>query len=237
MFVPDARQALVGLSAALTFGLAAAWWVGRLKVVGSVRTSYTRKIFHFGIFTAAGVLHLTGGVGAVTAYGTTLALLVVYAVARGEGDALFEALSRETDAPHRKLFVVVPLVTTALGGVVVSLFFPSTAVVGYWVTGLGDAVGEPVGERWGKRRYRVPSLAGVPAHRSLEGSAAVFAASTLAAAAALWSVGAAPGFLLLGAALLVAAGATLVEAFTHHGLDNLTLQVAASGIAAAVAGV
>jgi len=38
--------------------------------------------------------------------------------------------------------------------------------------GWGDAVGEPVGTRFGRHPYRVPSLAGVPATRTLEGSLA-----------------------------------------------------------------
>ena len=96
---------------------------------------------------------------------------------------------------------------------------------GYLVTGLGDAVAEPVGTRFGRRLYRVPAMTGVHAVRSLEGSAAVFLASALSLIAWLgfssglsfssdcWSV------------LAVALAVTVVEALSPHGWDNFTLQV------------
>jgi phytol kinase len=119
---------------------------------------------------------------------------------------------------------------TALGGVVSAVLAGPQASVGYLVAGWGDAVGEPVGSRWGRHRYRVPSLAGVPAERSWEGSLAVFLASWAAAAVALASLGASQGLVLV--ALACAAAATSVEALSNHGLDNLTVQVTASVVAA-----
>ena len=56
--------------------------------------------------------------------------------------------------------------TTAIGGVLCNLLFPRYAYIGYLVCGWGDAVGEPIGMRWGKHRYNVPSMRGVPAQRS-----------------------------------------------------------------------
>jgi phytol kinase len=104
------------------------------------------------------------------------------------------------------------------------------AFVGYLVCGWGDALGEPVGTRWGKHRYRVPSLAGVPATRSLEGSSAVFLAGAMAAFLGLALAGVAP---ITAALVALAAGLTgaVVEAFSTHGLDNLTVQVAAAAAA------
>jgi len=128
------------------------------------------------------------------------------------------------------MFVIVPLITTAIGGIATNTFFPQVAYIGYLVCGWGDAVGEPVGSRWGKHPYRVPSLSGVPAERTLEGSTAVFVVGSIAAiigmmtigepfTRALW-IGAACGF----------AGA-VVEAISNHGLDNLTTQIAAAAVA------
>ena len=90
--------------------------------------------------------------------------------------------------------------------------------------------GEPVGTRWGKHRYKVPSLFGLSATRSLEGSTAVAIAGSLAAMLAL---------MVAGFPLPVAAGTALacgllgcaVEAISHHGLDNLTIQLAGAGVA------
>jgi phytol kinase len=163
----------------------------------------------------------------VVVYGTAVALVVLHAVLRGEGHALYEALARPSDAPQRTLFVLVPLATTALGGVLANLLSPGYGYVGYLVAGWGDALGEPVGTRWGRRRYRVPTLAGVPATRSLEGSAAVLLGGFLAAAAGLLVAGVEPGAAVRAAALAAGAGA-VVEALSSHGLDNLTVQAAAA---------
>jgi phytol kinase len=79
-------------------------------------------------------------------------------------------------------------------------------------------------------RYRVPSIGGVAATRSLEGSAAVLVAGSLAAIAGLWLSGLSlPTALYIGASAGVAGAA--VEAISNHGLDNFTVQVAAAGVA------
>jgi len=232
-FVPSTDTILVVAPLALLVGMAAAAFASYLRA-RDVRTAYTRKVFHFVIFTAASVIQLVSGLGGVVVFGTVVALIVLFAVWRGEQHPFYEALARPNDAPHRALFIVVPLVTTALGGVLSNLLFPAYAWVGYLVAGWGDAVGEPVGSRWGRHRYRVPSLAGVAATRSWEGSAAVLLVGALAATL---------GGLMAGfdavTALRVGVGAAtagaLVEAVSNHGLDNLTVQVAASAAAALVA--
>ena len=193
-----------------------------------VRVAYTRKVFHFGIFSVAAGVHTAWGLPGTNAYGTAVALLVLWAVARGDGHAFYEALARESDRPRRSLFILVPLVTTAVGGLASALLAGPYASVGYLVAGWGDAVAEPVGSRWGRHPYRVPSLAGVPAERTLEGSAAVFLVGWVAAVVGLVGLGAgtgAPVVAVGGACALVGA---IVEAVSHHGTDNLTVQVAAS---------
>jgi phytol kinase len=217
------------------YALGAGAWVGRLKVVGGVRTPYTRKIFHFLIFTAAGVIQVLWGLPAVSLFGMVVTVAVLIAVRRGDGFSFYEALARETDAPHRTLFILVPLATTALGGIAGNLLFAGHAFVGYLVCGWGDAVGEPAGTRWGRHRYTVPSLAGVPATRSWEGSACVFAAGTAAAAAGLLFAGRAP-LEALPAALACGLAGAAVEAVSLHGTDNLTVQLAASAAAYLVLG-
>jgi phytol kinase len=214
----------------LLFTAAAAALVGRLRVVNGVATAYTRKLFHFVIFTAAGLLHMAGGLSLVTLFGAIVSTVVLYTVARGDRFPFYEALARTTDSPKRTMFILLPLATTAIGGLASALMFGSLAYVGYLATGWGDAVAEPVGAAFGRSRYRVPSLGGVPATRSLEGSLAVFVVGGLAAFVALVLGGAAPAT-AIGAATACAVVATGVEAFSSHGLDNLTLQVATSGTA------
>ena len=232
-FIPDARTlALVGPAAAV-YGAACAWLAGWLRCSRGVRAPYTRKIFHFTIFSMAVAVHLAFGTAGVVVYGSVLALLVLYATMRGDGYPFYEAMARPTDAPRRTLFILVPLATTALGGAIDNLLFGDFAMVGYLVAGWGDAVGEPVGTRWGRHRYRVPSLAGVPATRSIEGSAAVFLCGSIAATLVLLAWGHDPRSAIAAGFAAGAAGA-LVEAFSTHGLDNLTVQVAATAVAAAI---
>ena len=146
------------------------------------------------------------------------------------------SLISSSDAPDRTWYVVVPWFATALGGLAANFLTPGYATFGYLAVGLADAVGEPVGIRFGRHRYRVPLPAKVVATRSLEGSAAVFLASGIAGAIALRLAGAPlDGAMLEGATLLrlslFAAACTLVEAAAPHGWDNLLLQVAASATA------
>lgn len=190
---------------------------------------YTRKIFHFGIFTGAAVTHSLWGLPGTNAFGAVITCVVLVAVLRGDRDPLYRVLARETDRPRRTLFILVPLVTTALGGLGSALLTGSYATVGYLVSGWGDAVGEPVGTRWGKHTYRVPSLGGVPATRSLEGSTAVFLVGWAAATVALWTLAEPSHAVLVG--LACAAVGALTEGLSNHGLDNLTVQLAASGTA------
>ncbi len=201
------------------------WFSGRLRVKRNVNAPYTRKVFHFLIFTMAAFLQVALGLPAVVLFGSIVSLAVVYAVIRGNGYMFYEAMARPSDEPRRALFVIIPLLSTILGGVTANLFFSQYSTVGYLVAGWGDAVGEPVGTRWGKHRYNVLSFGKVKAQRSLEGSTAILIVGTLVAF---------PGLLLLGIPALTAlwvaavAGAVgaVVEAFSNHGLDNLFVQVA-----------
>jgi len=218
-----------GLVAALAWGRIAGGLRRR-----RVRVAYTRKVFHVGIFTTAAAVHLLGSLPATNAFGASVAAVVLAAVVQGPGHPLYDGLARPADAPHGALFIVVPLGTTAVGGLLAAVLFGPLAAVGYLVAGWGDAVGEPVGARFGRHRYRVPSLAGVVATRSWEGSASVVAVSALAAWTALTALGWPSGPRLVAAvaaALLTGA----VEALSPHGTDNLTVPVAATWVVWALA--
>ncbi|HKK08324.1 MAG TPA: hypothetical protein VKA44_05510, partial [Gemmatimonadota bacterium] len=141
----------------LGFAGASAALAGWLRKSRGVRTAYTRKVFHLLVFNAAGALQLLWGRPAVVLFALLVSGLVLVALAAGDGFAFYEAMARPEDAPHRSLFILVPLATTAAGGVVANLLFPGMAWLGYVVAGWGDAVGEPVGSAWGRHPYRVPS--------------------------------------------------------------------------------
>ena len=199
---------------------------GRLKRDRQWKTGYTRKVFHFLIFATVAGLHATGGLPAVCVFGAATSGVIFYALWRADGHLLYEAMAREADAPHRTHYIVAPYLATLLGGVLTNLLFGPVAVLGYLVTGFGDAVGEPVGTRFGRHVYHVPSLRAVVSTRSYEGSLAVLAACTLAIVAAFAltpTLHFTPRNVVLIPAL--ALGCAVLEAISPHGWDNLTLQV------------
>ena len=222
---PSWHMILIEGPIGLVWSLACLWFAGCLKRSG-LRTGYTRKVFHFLIFTTVAALQWTAGSRTVCLFGAACSSVVFLAVLLGNGNLLYEAMAREKDAPHRTYFILIPYFTTLIGGILSNIFFGPAAIAGYLVAGLGDAIGEPVGTRFGRHTYRVPSLASVPAYRSWEGSTAVFLASCAAVALAmtlsphLASNG--PG---LRAIVIVAAASALAEAVSPHGWDNATLQV------------
>lgn len=228
---PSLYEWMIFLPAGVILGSLFGWLTGYLKDRFLLKTGYSRKMFHFIIFTIAAIVGLTAGFQAVQVFGVAIGIVVMRAVVQGEKNPLFRAVARSTDAPYEKYYIVIPFLMTAAGGLLSNIIFGKLAVVGYVVTGWGDAVGEPAGTRWGKHKYRVPTLTGIQCYRSLEGSLAVFFASLTGSFIVLYFGFHLPvdtGFL---AALSVAVISTLVEAITFHSLDNLTLQIAASGTA------
>src|SRR5262245_52449107 len=228
-FVPTPQIIAAVAPLAAVYAVFSAWFAGRLKVHG-LRTPYTRKTFHFLVFTMAGAVQLVWRTPGVMVFGAVVSLVVSYAVWRGDGHPFYEALARPSDAPHRTLFILIPWITTALGGVTSNLLFPGFASVGYFVCGWGDAVGEPVGSHFGKHVYRVPSLSGVRARRSVEGSTAVLVCGAAAAMVSLMIDGHDFNTALAVGSACGLCGA-LVEAFSTHGLDNFTTQIAGSAVA------
>ncbi|MBA3531072.1 MAG: hypothetical protein H0T73_04025 [Ardenticatenales bacterium] len=82
---------------------------------------------------------------------------------------------------------------------------------------LGDAAAALVGQRFGQHKYKV-----LGSERSLEGSAAMFVVTAGAVGATL-ALSDMPRDRALKNTLLAAAGATLVEAVSPYGVDNLTV--------------
>ncbi len=225
---PSWRAIAIGGPLSLAWAFACLWFAGRLKQKGT-KTGYTRKVFHFLIFSTVAGLQWLLGMPAVCLFGGMCTLAIFFAVWKGSGNLLYEAMAREKDEPHRTFFILVPYATTLIGGLVSNILFGPIAVAGYLVTGLGDAVGEPVGTMFGKHHYRVHSLPSVPATRSLEGSAAVFIMSVIALIVAS---AVSPHIILslinVPTMLGIAAACTLAEAVSPHGWDNATMQVVPS---------
>jgi phytol kinase len=200
---------------------------GRLKSHRGLRTGYTRKTFHVLIFLTAATLHQIGGLPLVCLFGAMTTLVLAYALVRGAGHPLYEAIAREKDEPYRTYYIIVPYLATLAGGVAGNIWFGPASLIGYLVGGIGDAAGEPVGARWGRRRYVVPTLSSVKTTRTIEGSIGVFVASLVAVAI---GVLVAPGFSFKPQSLVVipaiALACAVIEAVSPHGWDNATMQLA-----------
>lgn len=232
-WIPPFPQVLAAGAVAAAAILLSGALSGTLKRRAGWPTGYTRKLFHFLIFFAAVGLQLWGGMPAVNILGLGMGIYVILVVREGEGNFFFEALAREKDSPRRGYFIVIPYLTTALGGLLSNWLFGACAVMGYLVGGAADAVAEPVGVRFGRHRYRVLSLRRVEtAERSMEGSLSVLVVSMILSALFFAAYYHLPLPYSALSAVLLSLAVVSVEAVSPHGADNLTIQVTASGLAA-----
>jgi len=115
------------------------------------------------------------------------------------------------------------LVFYAVSYTFLALFFaskPCVIAAGILPMAYGDSAASIVGERYGRRRYKLVAA------KSFEGSAAMFFASFVSFAVSLFFFSTLYSFSVFGKifpALAVAAVATLVESFSPLGFDNLTV--------------
>lgn len=204
---------------------------GALKRYASWKTGYTRKTLHFLIFFTAVGFHIWGGMPAVNILGLGMGIFVLFSVRAGDGNFFFESMAREKDHPRRGYFIVVPYLTTAAGGLVSNLLFGGCAIMGYALCGVADAIAEPVGVRFGKHKYKVPSLRKVTvAERSVEGSFSILVVSLALSLLFFVYLYQFPFAKAVIASTVLSLVIVFVEALSFHGSDNLTIQVAASGL-------
>ncbi|MFC1887648.1 diacylglycerol/polyprenol kinase family protein [Candidatus Cloacimonadota bacterium] len=213
----------------LLFGILAILFTIWLKKKGKLSTVYTRKIFHILIFTAAGLIVLYLETMTIFLYGFIISCLILITLYVLRNSRFFEALTRESDRSKGNLHIILPLVCTAVGGAVSVLFFGKLAMIGFLVTGWGDGLADPIGTCWGKHKFRAASWDNEKRYKSMEGSSAVlifaFIAATVSTVLLGYSV-----MEIFPTLLLISIVAVLVEAFSFPGTDNLTIQIAASGI-------
>lgn len=228
---PTIQELLLFFPVCFAWAYGCLFFAGYCKRYQGLPTGYTRKIFHFLIFTSVAVLQISAGLRIVCVFGAAASTVIFYAILRGDGHLLYEAIAREKDAPRRTYYIIAPYLATFIGGVTSNVFFGDAALIGYLVAGFGDAIGEPVGVRFGKHAYRVPSFGGVQSIRSYEGSAAVLLASFVAI---LLAVQLSPSFRASESSLwlVLALISTLLEAISPHGWDNAVLQIVPSWCAA-----
>ena len=223
---PSWRAIAVGGPIGLLWAYLCLYFAGYLKRNKGLKTGYTRKVFHFLIFTSAVVVQCLWDTPILCLFGGMTTLIIFYAIFRGHGHLLYEAMARESDAPHRTHYIVVAYIATLIGGLTSNILFGQAAVVGYLVVGLADAIAEPVGTRFGKHTYRVPSFRGVKSTRTLEGSAAVFLVCLPAIALGILLC---PELVLTPRSFLtiplLCLACMALEAVSPHGWDNATMQL------------
>jgi phytol kinase len=206
--------------------LVMAYVAGYLKLRRKIKTNYTRKIFHFTIFSTAVLIGLFQGFQGAIVFGGWAGIFILIIIYLGDGNLFYEGMAREQDSPHRSFYIIVPFISTAIAGMVDNILFGQIAVIGYLVAGWGDAAGEPIGVRFGRHKYKVPSRKKVVCYRSVEGSCAVFLTSSLASFLVLVFPLNQPLFSALLIALVVGFITAFVEGFSPHGVDNFTIQFA-----------
>ena len=204
---------------------------GLLVRHGGIRVNYTRKINHFTLFFIPQLINqfyaydrtpLTR-VGAVS---ITFAMLFVYlrpirtripVVA-----TMFLSIDRPEDRPHTMTWLLTQYLACYPVLFTVRLFLVSKGCedllfVLIFVVSVGDGLAEPIGVRFGRRRYSVGALFTDKSYtRSYVGSACVFLVSVIVILVFRESF--TPAQLLAGLALIPAA-VTLTEARSPHSWD------------------
>ena len=225
---------------------AVCWSTGLMVRHGGVKVNYTRKLNHFMIMgTPFGLamflpyqpnlitmsLRATGFIAAT--------LLLSQPVRRRFSmcQTAFLAIDRPEDRPHTLVWAVSQILVCAvvLAGLFVlmtSLGRPEFLMIPLVVTGIGDGLAEPVGVRFGRHRYRVPSLVrGRVYHRSIEGSLCV---GLTAVAVVVALAGTLSGPQLAAMLGLVPIAMTLTEAWSPHTWDAPALYAVGGLLPAAV---
>ena len=219
-----------------------AGWLKRRQLV---RTGDARKINHAAVLVG-GVFWFDSGRDLNDRVDCHLAVLILFSLllmACRWRDSwafrdVFYGYARESDRPHDAFHVWFSWLVSILGLEAVDILFQSTDLTRctVLVLGLADALGEPIGSRFGRHPYFVRDLlTSACRQRSWEGSLAVGLMTAviiyLGFSPWFWTHGLAsspgsPGPLL--AALLAGLIVSLVEAWTPHGLDNLTIPISAA---------
>jgi phytol kinase len=217
-----------GIELALWFPIGLAWsWLvllgcGILKRDFKWQTPFTRKLNHFVIFSSAAIVSYIGGSSSVCSFALGVSTVIGWSIFRGNGFILYEAMARERDAPYRTYYIILPFFATAIGGVLSNLFWGHEAAsLGYLVAGIADALAEPVGVKYGRLRYRIPS-------RAREGI--ILYTYTLVLDAPRYPIlpfSLSTFLLLFGFACLF----TVAEAVAPHGSDNAILQIVPAWVA------
>ncbi|TWU18977.1 hypothetical protein [Allorhodopirellula heiligendammensis] len=196
-----------------------------------VKVNYTRKINHFMLMLIPFVL--AWWLPYVPNVPTTIASLVTFVTMtslflppiRNRVPLVataFASVDRPEDRPHTIAWIMSQAVAAYLVILVVFLTLrwlkaPELIAIPLLINGIGDGLAEPIGIRFGRHRYQVPSLAAGRCYtRSYEGSACVWVTSVIVILFLLPTLSW-PVFIAL--VTWVPPIMTLTEAFSPHSWD------------------
>jgi len=196
-----------------------------LKTGKGFKTGYTRKVYHFLIFISAAIINQILGFSGVCMFGIIVSCFIFWALIKRKTSGLYLALARESDHPNSTLYIIIPYLSTLLGGILINFYFPNIVILGYLICGIADASGEVIGTKYGKRFYEVKLFNFHTSYKSIEGSSSILTISFV-----IYSVYAIITFqylslLMIFHILLASVIVTVAEIITPKGFDNLTIQV------------
>ena len=223
----------------ILFSLALIAYVsGRLATHCGVRVNYTRKINHFAIFFLPALLEdlfifeSTAFTTALSAgvHGLFLASLTKPVRTRsGFSATMFASIDRPEDRPYTLFWLTTQVaagfaVLGPLSWVFARYGAYELTYIPILVNGIGDGLAEPIGVRFGRRTYRVPSLtSGRVYTRSYVGSACVLITAIVVV---FLFRDAFTATQFVAAVALVPPAMTLAEAFAPHTWDTPVLFLA-----------
>lgn len=146
----------------------------------------------------------------------------------------FASIDRPEDHPHTLWWLLTSMLATwaVIAMWLVLRLPPAHLMTALFIAGVGDALAEPIGVRFGARKYSVRALGTRRVYwRSLEGSACVFFSAVIGITIFVWGGGAYQSALHVALAMLIIPlAATLAEARSPHTWDQPII-VAACGAA------
>jgi phytol kinase len=191
-----------------------AWWLHEIQ---RSPAEITRKVVHIG---AGNVILLAWwfnipmmvGIAASILFGTIALLSYFFPLLPG-----IESVGRKSWGTFFYAISVGSLVAWFW-----PLGLPQFAALGILVMTWGDGLAALVGQRWGRHPYALWGM-----NKSIEGSLTMLLVSGSIAVIILATLPL-PGGVTLGIAVAIATTATLLEAFSKLGLDNLTVPLGAA---------
>ncbi len=228
----------VGLAISYAYAATLLLIAEALQRIFGVKPDITRKFVHIGAgMWILGILALfnTWQIGIIPFASFILINFLLYRY------KVIRALDSSNTSPGTVYFAISVTLLFAVFWRPLSFDQVPIAVAGLMVMTWGDALAALIGKSYGKNKYQFGQSI-----KTLEGSAVMFVVSTIVVFIVLKFL---PGSLLspnslqwemwqlVLASLLSAGAATLVEAISPHGTDNLTVPLVAAGVVGIVGNV